>query len=726
MLGPFAEDIVVRNLVRTAMTCFLLAACTACSAGSPSHARDPNTHFLNTLSDLEDLNFLAANAAQISVKYVANVDGREAPEPLSEACYFQNMRLYTWHLEFFRSFPELADMSFDGYQSLALRPGTRSLWAGSLQWWPEVAHPAHKAKGVISYTLYGEPGSLQVEAVVEVDKRLKACAPFAEQQLVFVPDLPDQQAFLRRERNALSARGVASLFPSELVDGIAHIAYSEGEAYGWLRVVPEGEPLEEYSPLDIVVVESAPNDISIVSGLISKNPQNPLGHVNLRLREKKTPNVAVPNVYDASDVARLENQLVHLRVTEDAMSLREASLEEAERFWAKNRPVVRLPKPDLTRSELTPLSVLRASDAKAFGAKAANLGELSVVLEGEHRPDGFGIPFARYAEFMESTGLDQAVATMLASPDLTGDLATKRARLKALRDQIRNAELPAALREELVASIESSFGPNAATTPLRFRSSTNVEDLDTLTGAGLYDSKTGCLADELDGDALGPSACLGAEKKLALEAELVRRKAELANHPERTYLLEIIADIEGDLHNEKPLFDALRKVYASLWNERAFDERAYYGIDHELAHMAVAVHPSYALEKANAVAVSNLRVDAGDPLYRVNSQVDEWSVVRPEDPTAVAEMLSFRRTGNPPKATQIKLEVHTSLLPAGQEVWPRDKLLELAGLLFRAHDHFEQNVYPSLKPLALDFEVKLEHSGAVSIKQVRPYMGTDP
>ncbi|MFL7807254.1 MAG: hypothetical protein AB8I80_01415, partial [Anaerolineae bacterium] len=42
---------------------------------------------------------------------------------------------------------------------------------------------------------------------------------------------------------------------------------------------------------------------------------------------------------------------------------------------------------------------------------------------------------------------------------------------------------------------------------IRFRSSTNVEDSAQFTGAGLYDSFSGCLADDLDGDELGPSIC---------------------------------------------------------------------------------------------------------------------------------------------------------------------------------------------------------------------------
>jgi hypothetical protein len=163
-----------------------------------------------------------------------------------------------------------------------------------------------------------------------------------------------------------------------------------------------------------------------------------------------------------------------------------------------------------------------------------------------------------------------------------------------------------------------------------------------------------------------------------------------------------------------------------LWNERAFDEREYYGIDHRAAYMGIAVHPAYALEQINAVAVSNLIVDDGAPLYRLNSQVGELSVVQPEDPTAVAELLTFRREGDPAQASDIRVQLGSSLVPEGEQVWPRDKLLELSRLLFTVHDHFAREVYPEISPLALDFEVKLEHSGDVAIKQVRPYLGSDP
>jgi hypothetical protein len=375
---------------------------------------------------------------------------------------------------------------------------------------------------------------------------------------------------------------------------------------------------------------------------------------------------------------------------------------------------------DLTVTALTPFVELRARDEEAFGAKAANLGELTRVLDVPARTEGFGIPFAAYARFMEETGLRQIVEATLTDAEVRTNLGVKRARLKTLRDAIEAAPFPPALAAELEATIGQVYGVPGQTQYLRFRSSTNVEDLDSFTGAGLYDSKSGCLADDLDGDSAGPSRCLTEAGRAALEADLAARKKLLEEHLDYAWLLPIIEDLEGDLTGEKPVSRAIRKVWASLWNERAFDEREYYGIEHRDAYMGIAVNPTFVVEKASGVAVSNLMVDDGPPLYQLNSQAGSESVVRPEDPTAVAELLTFRRAGEPPEVSDVDVQVHSNRVPEGSRVWPDPALAELGQLLFRVHDHFAAEVYPDIVPLHLDFEVKHDALGHVVIKQVRP------
>ena len=268
-------------------------------------------------------------------------------------------------------------------------------------------------------------------------------------------------------------------------------------------------------------------------------------------------------------------------------------------------------------------------------------------------------------------------------------------------------------------NIRPTFGPEFRTRRIKFRSSTNVEDLDEITGAGLYSSKSGCIADDFDGDEDGPSLCLSVEEKAQKERLLQEARRAFTAHPDRFYLVDIIEGLEGDLTEEKPVAKALGKVWSSLWNERAYDEREYYGIDHAKAFMAVAVNPSFVLEKVNAVALTELKVDEGLPLYRINSQIGEESVVQPADPNAIGEILTFRRDGT--RLKEIEVLVPSSLKEEGEHIWTQAQLDELGSLLFLAHDHFSTQVYSHIENFSLDVEIKLTSDDRIVLKQARPF-----
>lgn len=696
--------------------------------GAPDAHRDdaavPGPDYLERIETDADYTSLAGEGDE--VKFLTVVDGREPVRP--ETCLFQNTARFPFHIQFLRAaFPEqLGTLDFDTYVAWVLRAPSRRLWGGGLDRYERITHPLSGAAGIATYSVYQSEGpgeDLSVEQIAEVDARLKACAPGLASRLVFVPSGSQQEAHVRTIVSALNGRGVAVRFPAELVEA-AFEPYSEGESYGYLAVVPEGSPPpDDYGPRDVLVLEAAPTDITTVGGMITALPQNIHSHVNLRLREKSLPNAMLASVYDDASILALDGQLVHVVVSTSSVRVEAASLADAEAFWAAHHPVVGPLRSDLSVTELAAIEGLEHDDAIAYGVKAANLGELHAVLPPENRAEGFAIPFATYHAFAVANGVDTQLATLLADDRLRTDRAFRTSALEALRSTIRRGDFPPGSLEAIQARIHEVFGDAAETTFLRFRSSTNAEDLEAFSGAGLYDSRTGCLGDDLDGDDLGPSRCLTAEHAAYLEAELAARTAERAAHPERYWLDDLIADLDEDLHDEKPVDDAIRKVWRSLFNLRAFDERDYYGLDHTQVYMGIAVHPSFVMERQESVAITNLRPDAGEPLYRVVTQLGEVGVVRPIDPTAVPETLTFRRGAS--GATDVRIVVPSSLAPGGTALYSDVELATLESLLFLVHDHFATNVYPDLAALRLDVEIEVTHDGRIVLKQARPYLGVE-
>lgn len=688
--------------------------------------------YLTVLGSPADFALMQGEGGEI--KFLGQVDGTLPPAPgLAHACLFQNTERYPGHITFLRSFPELANLDFATYLTMVMKRAGRVLWGGSLNLYPAAPHPATGAPGVLVYFVYSDPDdvdALTEDEIVALDTRLKGCVPFASDLLVLVGADDDQAARFEAMRARLGARGVRLLEPRQVRQGMVAEGYSLGEGYGYLKLVSSGRSPSDYGPRDVLITEVAPSDLALVAGVVAATPQNLHSHLNLRLCEKRIPSAFVADIYQNDVVRLLNGRLVHLVVSASKVLIEPALLAAAQAFWTARRPQTPAIYADLSATALPGFAALRASDARAFGSKAANLGELRGLLPAENRVEGFGIPFSAYRDFMAATGLAVALETLLADPRTEGEATFRDQQLSVLVDRIESAVVPAELLARVQAAALATLGTGYPTIPLRFRSSSNAEDGELLSGAGTYDSARGCLADDLDGDSVGPSACLSEVEGEGLQTQLSRRRAELAAYPDRTWLKDAIDDLTSDLTKERTVARALKKVYASLWSRRAFEERAYWGIDQRAVFMGVAVAPSFVLERLDAVAVTNLpdQASRGDAsadggvagsLYRVVSQLGGESVVRPTDPSAVAETLVFTRnadgsTGNPQWFTR------SSLSP--DPLWSTSRLPELASLLFVVHDHFASNVYAERSHLSLDVELKLTSDNRIVIKQARPYI----
>ena len=105
-----------------------------------------------------------------------------------------------------------------------------------------------------------------------------------------------------------------------------------------------------------------------------------------------------------------------------------------------------------------------------------------------------------------SRTLRQVITERLGGYAFPPDMASLRVDLATVRKLITGSTdfSPTQQAAILSALVQAGFDPERK---IRFRSSTNVEDTDQFTGAGLYDSHSGCLADDLDADSLGPCHC---------------------------------------------------------------------------------------------------------------------------------------------------------------------------------------------------------------------------
>ncbi len=457
----------------------------------------------------------------------------------------------------------------------------------------------------------------------------------------------------------------------ELFAGITYQPLNLGESYGQLRFFNSTNLNTAYvGPRDVAVLDRVPNDIAVVAGLITDELQTPLSHVNVLSQNRGTPNMALRGAFNKPEFRALENTWVHLVVDAFEYKVEPATKEEADVWWEAHKPPpIVVPPMDLTVTELRDIELLRVKDIPIFGGKASHYGDMTQIGELVPLPKAFAIPFYYYKQFMQQNGFDAQVDAMLVEEQFINDPAYRDTRLAKLRADISVAPIDAAFESAVLAKLAQDY-PGF---PMRFRSSTNSEDLNGFTGAGLYTSKTGD-----------------------------------PNDP------------------KKPVANAIRNVWASLWNFRAFEERTYRGIPHKDVAMALLVHRSFPSEYANGVALTANMFDATQPGFYINAQLGDTSVVLP-DPGVTADsfLYYYFYPGQP-----ITFFSHSSLIPAGQTVLSVAQTYRLGQALEAIHQHFSQYYQNGNNFYAMDVEWKFDADGAggepkLFIKQARPHYGWD-
>ena len=123
----------------------------------------------------------------------------------------------------------------------------------------------------------------------------------------------------------------------------------------------------------------------------------------------------------------------------------------------------------------------------AFGGKAAHY---SILARTDNVPilKAFAIPIYYYVKFMQDNGFFDRVDALMADTQFVTDPSYRDQKLYEFRFDMMLAPLDANLESMLAAKLASDY-PDAE--KVRFRTSTNSEDLEGFPCAGCYESHTG-------------------------------------------------------------------------------------------------------------------------------------------------------------------------------------------------------------------------------------------
>lgn len=460
---------------------------------------------------------------------------------------------------------------------------------------------------------------------------------------------------------------IPTLAASSVYNDLEFQAISKSKRSGTLRIITDlKSQFDSIKPHDILLLNETPLYLPPVAGVVVTEFQTPLSHLSILGRNRSIPICASKSAMDNSELLALEGMKVHLEVSADGYRL-EAFTGEADKTISTTRPKLKF---NLVVDSLFSFDQKEKKSAKFIGNKAANFGALYKLskMEDFRVPEvAFAIPFYYYFEHTSDGSINEKIQQLVnGETKLTGkDLR------KALAD-IRDAIEAKTIEPELICDIESLVLNGGAYRRFRFRSSTNAEDIKGFSGAGLYDSKTGILYDE-----------------------------------------------------EKSFEKAIKKVWASLWNESAYLERELYQIDHRDAFMGVLVHRSFPNEAVNGVAITKNIYRPGAYGYLVNCQSGNENVVAPSEGNTVEQFICYPKSIGKAyeKGGLTELITYSNLSPDASLLSP-DEQQNLADQLDLVKQHFfDKDLRVSIyRDYGLDVEFKIDgESRLLYFKQVRPF-----
>jgi pyruvate, water dikinase len=469
-----------------------------------------------------------------------------------------------------------------------------------------------------------------------------------------------------------NCKNIPTITSSQLYNGQNYQALNLGECYGYLKKIDVKDLESKNIALhDLVILNGIPNDLPVVSGIICTEFQSALSHINILSYNRNTPNMTLKNVLGNAQINGLCEQLVYLKVEANSYTIRKANINEAVAFWDKNDPKTTIVlEKEIDEKELIDISNKHKATIKTIGGKANNFFELVKLGNIPLPENAFAIPFYYYEKHLKDNHIDAFIQRTLADPKFKSNQEYRKNKLKQIRLLIKDAPLNKDLKALVLNKINNFKNFDA----YKFRSSTNAEDVESFNGAGLYDSYSAKKND-----------------------------------------------------TKKTIDNAIKKVWASLWNARAYEEREYYKINQQSIAMGVLVNRSFADENANGVVITKnlFNVNHG---YTINAQYGEISTVSPKPSIICDQIIAYTFNLIDNKYTFEYLNNSNVPELKGKPVLTDDELRELADYCTIIKEHYFKNIQKSstcsYNDFAVDIEFKIDSkvsSRKIYIKQVRIY-----
>ena len=473
---------------------------------------------------------------------------------------------------------------------------------------------------------------------------------------------------------------IQTINASEIYKGQSLQILNQKESYGKLIFLNANQmESAKIDSKDIVVIKGTPKDLPPVAGVITTDFQTPLSHITILCQNRGTPIIALKKAWTDTLLRSLENQAVYFKVQKDSFKIVKSNFEVLESYWlAKRKGIKKITLyTDTTIKTILPIELVNKNSINIVGGKAANFGELEKLVKklqlSSKTPEGaFAIPFHFYIEHLKQNNIQAYINDFLKTNGQGIDDKSIREFLSTVQQRIMNAEI----NSELIKDVEKTVSKNGFNR-IRFRSSTNAEDIDGFNGAGLYDSKTGIM------------------------------------------------------DNDKKSFSlAIKKVWASAWNYKAFMERQYFGIDQKSIAMGILCHRSFPDEKANGVVITKNLYRNNYRGFVINVQLGETSVVNPPDGVTCEQLICYSDKNDSfyGKKNIVEYLSYSSILPDSmkQVLTTKEVTLltqEISKIKKSYYDKFHnESSTTTYYNYGLDLEFKIYGpKRQIYIKQIRPF-----